>query len=61
MAEEARGREVPTQPELGSRCERKFVCGGSVAHCRGGGGEPGVPRKKRASTIIALMRRDVED
>ena len=57
-----RKREVPTQPpELGSRCERKIVCSGSVAHCRGEGEDrESVPERKRR-LIIALVRRDIED
>ena len=51
---------VPTAAGLGSRCERKTadVWGGIVAHCRGG-----EFRQKRADdvTIIALVRRDIED
>ena len=51
---------VPTQVGLGFRCERKTgdVWGGIFAHCRGG-----EFRQKRSDdvTIIALVRRDIED
>ena len=50
---------VPTAMGFG-RCERKTadVWGGIFAHCRGG-----EFRQKRSDdvTIIALMRRDIED
>ena len=49
-----RYREVPTQPpELGSRCERKIVCSGSVAHCRGEGEDrESVPERKRRQLLL---------
>jgi len=51
---------VPTAMVLGSTCERKTgdVWGGIFAHCRGG-----EFRQKRSDvvTIIALVRRDIED
>ena len=52
---------VPTQVGLSSRCERKTadVWGGIFAHCCRGGEF----RQKRSDdvTIIALVRRDIED
>ena len=51
---------VPTATVLSFRCERKTGddWGGRVAHCRGG-----EFRQKRSDdvTIIALVRRDIED
>ena len=52
---------VPTAMGLNSRCERKSgdVWGGSVTHYRGRTGSS--DRKDQMSSIIALMRRDIED